>query len=108
MNHFGIHHKDSKRWLVDANGVVFWTTSIAVAEAQLEHLARLAPPHLVAADWEIAEFALPDCPIDPLTGMLETCVTCTRCPSKDHCTRQRWCEDTGHPVEPVSSAKSKS
>ena len=36
MKHFGLWHPETKGWVRDGEGNIFWTTSRAVAEAQLE------------------------------------------------------------------------
>lgn len=38
MTHFGILQTLTGKWMVDQLGIVFWTTSKAVAEAQLEQM----------------------------------------------------------------------
>ncbi len=47
--HWGIRHKEHGYWLGNTLNGVFWTTSRAVAVAQLER-------SLVGAEWEVAEF----------------------------------------------------
>ena len=34
MEHYGLKHKNTGAWLRDTTGVIFWTTSMVVAEAQ--------------------------------------------------------------------------
>jgi hypothetical protein len=36
MKHYGIWCIEVGGWMMDRNGMIFWTTSKAVAEAQLE------------------------------------------------------------------------
>lgn len=40
MMHFGLRKISSKEWFVLSSGEVFWTTSRAVADAQLARLMR--------------------------------------------------------------------
>lgn len=40
MKHYGIWIKKVNKWMMNADGTIFWTTSLAVAEVQLLRTRR--------------------------------------------------------------------
>jgi hypothetical protein len=53
LRHWGIQNKKSGGWITSSSGVMFWTTSQAVAEAYLSQQIHRNP------DWEVTEFYPP-------------------------------------------------
>lgn len=51
MKHYGLKRRGTGGWLRDQSGMIFWTTSKAVANEQLKMVSHIFPD-----DFEVCEF----------------------------------------------------
>jgi len=49
MKHYGLWNEEIKAWMMDSNGIIFWTSSSVVAQAQLDLISN-------PTGWLVKEF----------------------------------------------------